>query len=241
MQSQLRTGAWALALGLLSGCVAYDPGAAQPAASAPPAVALSELQIATALQQSLYQGVETAVGILGRPTGFWSNAAVRIPLPASLAKAERTLRTLGLNQPLDAFHLALNNAAEQATPQVAQYFSEAIRQMTIEDVRGVLQGGEDAATQYLRRTAGPALEAQVRLKVEAATQQAGATQKYKSLMGDYGPLLQKAGVEGTDLDAFVTTNTLDGIFYMVAAEEARIRRNPRARTTDLMRQVFDIQ
>lgn len=234
-------GVWALTLGVLGGCAAYDPGTAQPAASPPPqgAAAMSDLQVATALQQSLYQGVESAVSALGRPNGFWGNAAVRVPLPAGLAKAERTLRALGLNQPLDAFHLALNSAAEQATPQAAQYFSEAIRQMTVEDVRGVLQGGEDAATQYLKRTAGPALEAQVRLKVETATARAGATQRYKALMSEYGPILQKAGVESTDLDAFVTARTLDGIFYMLAAEEARIRRNPRARTTELMRQVFE--
>lgn len=241
MHSRVRVGVWALMLGMLGGCAAYDPGATQPVASAPPARAatLSDLQISTALQQSLYQGVETAVTALGRPNGFWGNAAVRIPLPPGLAKAESVLRTLGLNQSLDAFQLALNAAAEQATPQVTEYFAQAIQQMTIEDVRGVLQGGPDAATQYLRQAAGPALEAQVRLKVQAATEQAGVTQKYKALTSEYGPILQKAGVEGADLDAFVTAKTLDGIFYMLAAEEARIRRNPRARGTDLMRQVFE--
>ncbi|MEQ1439781.1 DUF4197 domain-containing protein [Fontimonas sp. SYSU GA230001] len=238
--TMIRMTAWVLPLALLSGCAAYDPGAAGPApASPPPSVAtLGDAQIDAALRDSLQQGVEAALAVLGRPNGFWSNAAVRIPLPAGLAKAESTLRRAGLNQALDAFHLALNSAAEQAAPQAARYFSEAIRQMTIEDVRGVLQGGDDAATQYLRRTSGPALEAQLRLKVAAATQQAGATQKYKALMADYGPILRAAGVEGTDLDAFVTAKTLDGIFYMIAAEEARIRRDPRARATELMREVF---
>lgn len=230
-----------MTLGMLGGCAAYDPGATQATASPSPqgAGTLTDPQITTALQQSLQQGVEAAVGALGRPNGFWGNAAVRIPLPPGLAKAESALRMLGLNQSLDAFQLALNAAAEQATPQVTEYFAQAIRQMTIEDVRGVLQGGPDAATQYLRQAAGPALEAQVHLKVQEATAQAGATQKYKALTSEYGPVLQKAGVEGADVDAFVTTKTLDGIFYMLAAEEARIRRNPRARSTDLMRQVFE--
>lgn len=231
----------AVALGLLlGGCATLNEslhqvsGAMQAGTQAAPA----EAEIAAGLKEALAQGVTTAINSLGRTNGFWSNAAVRVPLPKNLAKAESTLRKLGMGARVDEFQLALNRAAEQAVPQVADVFGDAVRQMSLADARAILQGEQDAATQYFRRAAGTALEAKVRPYVETTTQNVGVTQKYKSLMSDYGPLLERAGFADTDLDGYVTGKAIDGLFFQIAAEEARIRRDPRARATELMRRVF---
>jgi hypothetical protein len=223
---------------LLTGCALLDvQGKAQPpyAVSRP---APDAGQIDGGLRDALAQGVATAVATLGRPNGFWGNAAVRIPLPSQLARAEPTLRRLGMGARVDEFQRALNQAAEEATPYAAEVFGHALRQMTLADAQSILRGSEDAATQYFRRSAGPALASQLRPYVVATTQRVGVTQRYKSLVGDHATLLQRAGMEPLDLDDYVTGRTLDGLFFMLAAEEARIRRDPRARGTELMRQVF---
>lgn len=231
----------AVALGLLlGGCATLNESLQQVSAAIPVATQTppGEAEIAAGLKEALAQGVTTAISSLGRTNGFWSNAAVRVPLPKNLAKAEGTLRKLGMGARVDEFQLALNRAAEQAVPQVANVFGDAVRQMSLADARAILQGEQDAATQYFRRTAGTALEAKVRPYVEATTQKVGVTQKYKSLMSDYGPLLERAGFTDTDLDGYVTGKAIDGLFFQIAAEEARIRRDPRARATELMRRVF---
>lgn len=234
-----RTSTVVVVFGLLAGgCAGLNEDVLRQAAGVMQPQPVAESEIAGALKDALAQGVGAAIGSLGRSNGFWGNLAVRVPLPAPLAKAEPTLRKLGMGARLDEFHLALNRAAEQATPQVAGAFGDAIREMSLDDARAILDGGEDAATQYFRRAAGPSLAALIRPTVEATTRNVGVTQKYKALMSDYGPILARAGVGDTDLDTLVTDRTVDGIFYAVAAEEARIRRDPRARTTELMRRVF---
>lgn len=230
-----------MALGLLlGGCATLNESLQQVSGVIPVGTqtAPGEAEIAAGLKEALAQGVATAINTLGRTNGFWSNAAVRVPLPKNLAKAESTLRKLGMGARVDEFQLALNRAAEQAVPQVADVFGDAVRQMSLADARAILQGEPDAATLYFRRTAGTALEAKVRPYVEATTQKVGVTQKYKSLMSDYGPLLERAGFADTDLDGYVTGKAIDGLFFQIAAEEARIRRDPRARATELMRRVF---
>lgn len=232
-----RTAAAALGL-LMSGCAGFDaaqptlPGVGLPTRSNTPA------DVSGGLRDALAQGISTAVGTLGRPNGFWGNAAVRLPLPPPLARAEGTLRKLGMGGRVDEFQRALNQAAEQAAPYAADVFGSALRQMTLSDAQAILTGGEDAATQYFRRTSSPELTAKLRPYIEATTQRIGVTQKYKSLMGEHAALLSRAGMTDTDLDAYITAKAIDGLFYSIAAEEARIRRDPRARTTELMRQVF---
>ncbi len=203
--------------------------------------ALAESEIVAGLREALAQGTTSAITTLGRSNGFWGNPAVRIPLPEQLRKVEQTMRAAGLGGQIDEFQLTLNRAAEKAVPEVADIFGNAVREMSVADARGILGGGQDAATQYFRRTAGDAIQARFRPIVQSATQTVGVTQQYKSLMSSYGPLLQLAGVKDTDLDAYVTGKAVDGLFYSIAAEEARIRRDPRARTTELLRKVFGSQ
>lgn len=232
-------------LGGLSGCAGMDQATLQQAIQVAGQVyggtassALSESDIVAGLREALAQGTESAVLALGKTNGYWSNTAVRIPMPEQLTKVDKALRAAGLGGKVDEFQLTLNRAAEQAAPEAAAVFADAIRAMTLDDARGILSGGNDAATQYFRRVAGEAIEAKFLPIVQQATAKVGVTQQYKSLVSDYTPLLQLAGVQNTDLDAYVTDEAVDGLFYMIAAEEERIRRDPRARTTELLRKVF---
>jgi hypothetical protein len=146
----------------------------------------------------------------------------------------------------------MNRAAEKAVPQVADIFGDAIRKMTLDDARGILTGGDHAATDFFRRVAGDALAARIRPIVADATDRVGATQKYKALVassgGGLGGVLGSLGGLGgrrndgkanpLDLDDYVTAQTLDGLFTVIGEQEQSIRRDPAARTTDLLRKVF---
>ena len=185
---------------------------------------LSESDIAAGLKEALATGTERAVGRIGRLDGFWQNANLRIPLPDSLKKAEKVMRQLGQSKTVDEFHLSLNRAAEQAVPEAAGIFGDAIRGMGLSDARGILQGPDDAATQYFRgRTTAP-LTARFTPIVGKATASVGATRKYKDLVGKVKKLVP--GFEPVDLDAYVTERALGGLFTTLAEEEKKIRENP---------------
>ncbi|MDE2087464.1 MAG: DUF4197 domain-containing protein, partial [Xanthomonadaceae bacterium] len=141
----------------------------------------------------------------------------------------------------------LNRAAEKAVPQVADIFGDAIRKMTLSDARGILAGGDHAATDYFRRVAGPALVARIRPIVARATDSVGVTQKYKAFTSGNGGALggvlgalggQQGGNNALNLDDYVTRKTIDGLFTTIGEQEKSIRDNPAARTTDLLKKVF---
>lgn len=205
---------------------------------APEPLALPDGAYADVLRETLAQGAAQALGQLGRTNGYWSNAAVRIPLPEPLARSAEALRRLGMGAKVDEFHRALNRAAEQATPYAADALATAIRQMTLDEARTILDGGDGAVTRHFREHSGAQLSAQLEPYVQATTARIGVTQRYKALIDDYAVLLRGADLRELDLDAYVTQKTIDGLFYLMAAEEARIRRDPRARGSELMRQVF---
>ncbi|HUS25105.1 MAG TPA: DUF4197 domain-containing protein [Candidatus Binatia bacterium] len=221
---------WASGLGQVLGGMQQPAGQQQ----AP----LGEGEILLGLREALAQGTTRAINQLGRSDGFWQDLRVRIPLPESVAKMEKTLRQFGQGAAVDEFHLTLNRAAEQAVPHVADIFGNAVRKMTFQDARAILGGQQDAATQFFRRTTGEAIYAKVLPVVQGATQRVGVTQRYKQMVASYAPFLQMAGVKSTDLDAYVAGQALDGLFLMIADEEARIRRDPIARTTEILRRVF---
>jgi hypothetical protein len=200
--------------------------------------ALTDQEVLSGLREALAQGTTTAINSLGRTDGFWKNAAVRIPLPDTLTRAEGALRKFGGGPALDEFQLTLNRAAEKAVPQVADIFGNAVRKMTIDDARGILAGAPDAATQFFRKNASDAIYVKVLPLVTSATRKVGVTQQYKSLVGSYGPFLQLAGIRNADLDSYVTNKAMDGLFSSIAAEEANIRANPAARGTEILRKVF---
>ena len=206
---------------------------------------LSQDQIVAGLKEALAKGVNHAVTNLGHDGGFLTNLNVRIPIPAKLQSVEKTLRFLKQDKLADEFVATMNHAAEQAVPQAAGVFSDAIKSMSIQDARNILTGTNNAATQYFRRVTETNLFTRFLPIVKQATDQAGVTSSYKrfiekagqgSVLGSLGESL--LGAESVDLDSYVTGKALDGLFTMVAQEEARIRENPVARTSELLQKVF---
>lgn len=199
---------------------------------------LSEEQVAQGLKAALDQGVQQAVGLLGRKDGFLSDTAVRIPMPENLKRVETGLRRLGQDQLADEFVTTLNRAAEKAVPEAAQVLGDSVRQMSLADARAILLGTNNAATEYFRRTSTTNLHQRFLPIVSKATEEAGVTAAYKGMVGKAGVLASFLGADASSLDDYITRRALDGLFVKIADEERRIRENPTARTTELLQQVF---
>lgn len=189
------------------------------------------------LREALLRGTAAAVDALGRPDGFLGNPRVRIPLPATLARAESTLRRFGMGAQADALVETMNRAAESAVVEAKPLFVSAVRKMTVADVQGNVTGPDDAATQYFRRTTGDALTARFLPIVQAATARTQVAQQYQKLAGRAVRFGLIDGREA-DLDRYVTDRTLDGLFTLVADEERAIRRDPVATGSALLKKVF---
>ena len=189
------------------------------------------------IRDALGNGVQVAVRQLGQRGGYLDDPQVRIPLPGNLQKVEGVLRRLGQDGLADEFVQTMNHAAEQAVPEATDVFLGAIRDMSVEDARGIVTGPNDAATQYLRRSSADELTARFRPIVESATDKAGVTVAYKNMLDRAGPMAQMA-VGETDLDGYITDKALDGLFLKIAEQERLIRTDPAARTTDLLKKVF---
>ncbi|MFQ5993565.1 MAG: DUF4197 domain-containing protein [Acidiferrobacterales bacterium] len=197
-----------------------------------------DVQTVTAgLKEALEQGTRNGVATLGRAGGYLDNPEVKIPLPEDLQKAEKWLRRIGAGRYADEFTVSLNRAAEAAVPRAKAIFVDVIRNMTIRDGMTILRGPDDAATQYFRRHAQQRLIAAFRPIVAQMTQRVGVTADYKRFV-DKAIRVGLVKSADYDLDSYVTKKALDGLFSMVAQEERRIRRDPVARTTELLRKVF---
>ncbi len=198
----------------------------------------SKAQMAAAVREALNQGTNRAVKYLGRKDGFMKNPQVRIPMPSHLTRVEQGLRRLGQGKTADEFIFSLNRAAESATPLAKNILAEAIRKMTVKDVVNIVRGPDDAATQYFRRVSEKKLHAGMLPIVTKATDRVGVTRSYKSMIRQAGALASLVDTKSLDLDTYVTRKTLDGLFLFIAREEKRIRENPVARTTKLLKLVF---
>jgi hypothetical protein len=200
---------------------------------------LSDSRIDAGLKQALSVGAERAIKLLGSRGGFLNDSSVRIPLPGMLKSVGKGLRAVGQGEYVDQFETTVNRAAEEAIPQTLSVVKKTVTNMTLKDVRGILNGGDSAATKFLQRRAGKSLHAVIKPIVAKATDKSGATAAYKKLMGKADKTLGGfLKTESTDLDDYVTSKTLDGLFLKLAAEEKKIRKDPVARTTDLLQQVF---
>jgi hypothetical protein len=209
------------------------------------AASLSQDQVVTGLKEALGKGVQQAIARLGHDGGFLTNAEVRIPMPQKLRSVEKTLRAVKQDKLADDFVTTMNHAAEQATPEAASVFSDAIKSMSFADARTILAGTNNAATEYFRQSTSSNLFARFLPVVKKATDSTGVTANYKKMrdrvtgpgsFGGFGKTL--LGDDSFDVDGYVTTQTLKGLFKMVAEEEKRIRANPAARTSDLLQKVF---
>jgi hypothetical protein len=205
----------------------------QPAAQS----ALSDSDIAAGLKQALAKGTHAAVLDLGHSGGFWNNPRFRIPLPGPVQQLEGMLQGSGFGGQLDQLHLSFNQAAEKAVPVAADVFSEAVQKLTLNDVRTILNGPQDAATQYFKRATSGTLTAKFKPIVAGVTAKVGLAQQYNGLVSAAGPMASMIG-EPTDLDGYVTQKALDGLFLRVGDEEKAIRTDPAARSTDLLKKVF---
>jgi Protein of unknown function (DUF4197) len=203
----------------------------------PAAAASDEKTNAAGIKEALAVGTERAVKSLGRENGYFGNAAVKILMPSSLQKVADVARMAGYQKQVDEFILSMNRAAEAAAPVASRYFGDAIRDMTLDDARGILTGGNTAATDFFRRKTGDKLHAAFKPIVSQKVGEVGATRAYKNMMGRYESM-PMMGRQSLDLDDYVTRKSLDGLFHMVGEEERNIRSNPAARSTDLLKAVF---
>jgi len=198
---------------------------------------LSDVKIGSGLKEALQIGTENAVGLTGKTDGYFLNQVIKILMPEKLKTFEKGLRAVGYGPKVDEFVLSMNRAAEKAAPAAKQIFWDAIGEMTFDDARKILSGNETAATEYFKGKTTDKLSSTFKPVVNKSMNEVGVTRQYKELVGRYEsiPFVKK---ESFDLDQYVVTKALDGLFHMVGEEEKKIRKNPAARTTDLLKEVF---
>jgi hypothetical protein len=193
--------------------------------------------VVAGLKEALRVGTESAVGRTSQPDGFLGNAAIRIPLPDSLETMAGGLRAIGFGGQVDELEVAMNRAAERAAAEATDVFWEAIRGISFADARGILAGGDTAATAYFERRTRAPLRERFEPIVAEKMQQVGLARLYDDLAARYAalPFTTRPAL---DLRGYVTDEGLDGLFTVLAEEERRIRTDPAARVTTLLQQVF---
>lgn len=194
-------------------------------------------KIVAGLKEALQIGTGNAIALTGKTDGFYRNEAIKILMPGKLKSLESGLRAAGLGAKLDEFELSMNRAAEKAAPQAKTIFIGAIREMTLEDGRQILTGGDTAATNYFKTKTSASLTAAFRPIVDKAMEGTGVSQQYQQLMAGIPslPFLKK---DSFSINEYVVSKSLDGLFHMVGEEERKIRTNPAARATALLKEVF---
>lgn len=198
---------------------------------------LNDAKIASGLKEALQIGTQNAVNLTGRLDGYFRNEVIKILMPEKLQTLEKGLRLVGYGPRVDEFVLSMNRAAERAAPRAKAIFWDAIGEMSFEDARKILNGGDTAATDYFQDKTTDRLAAAFRPVVDKAINEVGVTRRYKELIGRY-EAIPFVTSERFDIDQYVVTKALGGLFYVVGEEERKIRTNPTARVTDLLKEVF---
>jgi len=198
---------------------------------------ISNRDAINALKSALDKGSRAAVAQLGRENGFLGDARVKIPLPESLRRAEKNMRRFGMAKYADELIVTLNRAAEAAVPEAQQLFVDAVRQMSVQDAKGILSGGETAGTDYFRRVTADELSRRFLPIVHQSTERVGLAQKYNQYAAK-GVRVGLVDAQDANLDDYVTRKTLDGLYFMVAEEEKKIRKDPVGTASNLIRKVF---
>jgi hypothetical protein len=199
---------------------------------------------AAGLKEALTTGTADAVNLLGKPGGYFSNPAVKILLPQKLRLVETALRGMGYGPQIDKFVLSMNNAAEAAAPKAQPIFVNAIQTMSFTDAQQIVSKGGHSATDYFQRKTTPELTTAFTPIVKQTMAENSVTKQYNDLIGHYqsGPLAMGGLLGGAshsfDINSYVVGKSLDGLFYIVGQEEQKIRTNPAAQVTPLLKQVF---
>jgi hypothetical protein len=200
---------------------------------------LSNQDAVAGLKDALVQSAGKAVGQLGAADGFLGNAKVKIPLPDSIKRVESGLRMLGMGRQADELVVSMNRAAEMAVKEATPILVDSVKKMSVQDARGVLTGGDDAATQYFRRTTSDQLTRRFLPIVKEMTAKVQLAEQYNSLAGQAASLgLVKQ--EDANIDSYVTRKALDGLFLVIAEQERAIRKDPVGAATGMAQKVFGL-
>jgi hypothetical protein len=222
---------------LLKGAVDKASGPSPSAAPASGVDALSNADIRSGLKEALTRGADAAVAQLGRKDGFFGNAALRIPLPPGLQKAEQAMRMFGMGKQADVLVLAMNRAAEAAVPAAKPLLLDAVKSMTLSDARGILSGGQTAATDYFRKKTEAKLTERFTPIVKETTDKVGLAQQYNRYAGTAAQfnLVDK---KQANVEQYVAQESLDRLYKLIGEKEQAIRANPLQAGSDLLKKVF---
>ena len=198
---------------------------------------LSNKEASGGLKEALTQGVSKAVSMLGATDGFMGNSEVKIPLPSSLEKAQKMMKMMGMGKQSDELVLKMNRAAEAAVPEAKALLVDSIKKMSVEDAKAILTGPQDAATQYFKKTTSEKMAAKFLPIVEKATANVQLADSYNKY-AEQGSKLGLVKKEDANINQYVTRKALDGVYLMMAKEEAAIRQDPIGQGSSLLKKVF---
>jgi hypothetical protein len=204
-----------------------------------PGGSLTSDQVVAGLKEALVVGAERSTKSLSAADGFFGNAAIKILMPEEAKKVEKTLRSVGLGRQVDDAVKTMNRAAEDAAKSATPIFVKAVKEMSIQDAMGILKGGNNAATTYLQSKTTTQLTEAFRPVIDQSLQKVEATKYWNTVFTSYNKVSREK--INPDLPAYVTEKALSGIFFQLAREEEKIRLDPVARTSDILKQVFGKQ
>jgi len=198
---------------------------------------LSNDEIISGLKEALTVGSNNASSSASKVDGYFKNPIIKIPFPPQAQQMESSLRSIGMGKQVDEFVMTLNRAAEEAAKGAAPVFVDAVKKMTITDGLNILRGSDTAATGYLRKTTSNPLHDSFKPVIKTATQKVDVTKYWAPLVSAYDKIPFVTHVN-PDLDEYITQRALTGLFYLVSQEETKIRKDPAARVTDILKRVF---
>jgi hypothetical protein len=199
---------------------------------------LDDSTIASGLKEALSTGTTRAVTSVSRQDGYFSNPLIKILLPEKIRTAADLLGKFGFQREVDDFVLSMNRAAEKAAPKATEYFVSALKAMTFDDARKILQGGNTSATEYFKRKTGDKIFASFKPVIAESMKDVGVAQSYDKVTESFNSIPFAGSLGTPDLDNYITTKAVDGLFTMLGEEEKKIRTDPMARGTELLKKVF---
>jgi hypothetical protein len=202
-----------------------------------PAKGFTEKDAADAIKETLINGTAESVKIVSVANGYWGNPEIKIPFPSEAKEMESKLRSIGMGKKVDEFNESMNRAAEKAATEAKPVFVAAIKGMTVKDAINIVKGENNAATMYLKNTTSPELKSKFQPIIKTSLDNVSATRYWSDLIKTYNkiPLVKRMN---PDLTEYVTDKAINGLFIMISREELKIRKDPVARTSDLLKKVF---